>query len=56
MIILKEKIFVGGTEPSRQLADFVNTNNIKREDIFTITQATTANSIRVFTIFYYGEA
>ena len=49
MKILKSQAFVSFM-PQRELAEFVNKNNIQREDILIITQ----ENIR-YTLFYYDE-
>jgi len=55
-VILKAKHFSSSKFDSEQeLALFVNSNNIKREDIFIITQSITNGDWRLFTLFYYAE-
>jgi hypothetical protein len=39
-----------GWHPDKEIAEFINTNNIKKEDIVTITQIGGS-----FTLFYYGD-
>ena len=49
MIILKTQVFTTGAS---DLAKFVNVNNIKKEDILSITEEANYN----YTLFYYADA
>ncbi len=51
MMILKCETFRG----EQALANFVNENDIPRENILTITRATSTTDLVYITLFYYEE-
>lgn len=56
MMILKAQKFEGILTPAKELAEFVNKNNIKREDILSITAVDAPNSSLIYTIFFYSDS
>ena len=56
MIIVKSQKFDSMIDPGTDIAIFINKNNIKREDILSITAVSPVGNRAEYTIYYYGDS
>jgi len=56
MIIVKTQEFSNVLGANQDIANFINKNNIKEEDIIAINEGIVLDAKRSYTIFFYGDS